>query len=922
MKHLVYFEEHPVEHTKDFLSKNGSHPESPLVKEALERAKQLVSLAYYRSRNRGKALLAKGSLSASDLLSLFKHPEDETNVAVQAAELMDTAVELIRQLVYTQEKRNSNITGILSGRGLSTLAKVTGCAAQLQPIKCSDSCLADKYRSIDGTCNNRKNPLWGAANTAYARWLPADYEDGFSVPKGWNKLKVYKGFPLPLVRRVSHEILHTQNENISLDTSYTHMLVEWGQWIDHDMDLTPQSASTISFMDGTDCSRACINQNPCFPIQIPAGDLHLGEGAMECLPFIRSSPACGSGESSFLVGKLQPREQLNSLTSFVDGSMIYGSTASLASRLRNLSQELGLLAINQEFSDGGLPLLPFAERKFPNPCALTRNCLVNASDIPCFLAGDSRSNEHLGMQVLHTVFLRESNRIAATLHKLNPQWSGETLYQETRKIIGAFLQIINWRDYVPKILGPEATKTYLPPYSGYNESVDPSISNVFATAAFRFAHVTINPFVSRLDENYEENPHHPSISLHQSFFSPWRIIEEGGIDPILRGEIFSCAKLQTPTQMMPEELTEKLFHPQKAQSLDLAALNLQRGRDHGLLGYNSWRRFCGLPEAHTFSDLQRVLNSSYLAHKLLKLYETPENIDIWIGAIAEPLLPYARVGELLACLLGRQFQALRNGDRFWWENEGVFTPHQREQLAKVTLSQILCQNTHLHYFPTDAFASSHFPDDFVSCKSPQISRVDLTAWKEDPTDTPCGPVPLVKGAYFVRCKLLVFFECRQGYTLEGPSSIACDAEERKWSTILPVCQDINECKPSRMNPCPSSLICVNTPGGFKCACEGSMSLSQDGTTCIKAPGSTATALAVAAAGIAGAISLITVAVTLHRRVGPIFCDPVRKRGSQTRQFLFKPQNFSSNSTLHTLYYTTRETNKLTANNSKTTPPES
>ncbi|XP_053252519.1 myeloperoxidase-like isoform X2 [Podarcis raffonei] len=790
-------------------AENDSKPERPLVKEALAQAKQLVSLAYQRSRSRGKAVLTKGSLSASDLLSLFKHPEAETNTAVHAAELMDTTVELIRQLVYTREKRYANMSGVLSGHDLSTLAEVTGCAAQLRPIKCSDTCLTEKYRSIDGTCNNRKNPLWGAANTAYTRWLPADYEDGFSAPKGWNQTKTYNGFSLPLVRQVSHEILHTRNENISLDSSYTHMLVEWGQWIDHDMDLTPQSASTVSFTDGADCSHGCINRNPCFPIQIPAGDLRLGGGTMKCMPFIRSSPACGSGQSSFLQGQLQPREQLNSLTSFVDGSMIYGSTASLARKLRNFTQALGLLAVNQEFSDGGLPLLPFAEKKSPNPCALTRDsCLANASDVPCFVAGDSRSNEHLGLQVLHTVFLRESNRIATTLHQLNPQWSGEILYQETRKVIGAYLQIINWRDYVPKILGPEATEAYLPPYSGYDESVDPRISNVFATAAFRFAHVTINPFLSRLDENFEENANHPSISLHQSFFSPWRIIEEG---------------------------------------------------------YNSWRRFCGLPEAHTFSDLQHILNSSYLAHKLLKLYGTPENIDVWIGAIAEPLLPSARVGELLACLLGRQFQALRDGDRFWWENEGVFTPRQREELAKVTLFRILCDNTHLHHLPADVFSTSHFPSDFVSCKSSQIPRVDLAAWREDSADTPCGPVPLVEGAHYVQCKASVFFECWPGYIREGPSSITCKVEDREWSTVLPVCRDIDECEHSQENPCPSLQICVNIPGSFKCACQGSLIPSQDGTTFIGGQGVTVTSLAAAAAIVAGAISLIAVAVALHRR---------------------------------------------------------
>lgn len=60
----------------------------------------------------------------------------------------------------------------------------------------------------------------------------------------------------------------------------------------------------------------------------------------------------------------------------------------------------------------------------------------------------------------------------------------------------------------------------------------------------------------------------------------------GGIDPVLRGLLLSPAKLQTPGQMMVEELTERLFQAQGGMPLDLGALNLQRGRDHGLPGTN------------------------------------------------------------------------------------------------------------------------------------------------------------------------------------------------------------------------------------------------------------------------------------------------------------------------------------------------
>uniref|UniRef100_A0A4W3J1T9 Eosinophil peroxidase n=1 Tax=Callorhinchus milii TaxID=7868 RepID=A0A4W3J1T9_CALMI len=680
---------------------------------------------------RSDAVLAMGSASASDLLSFFKEPEPETRSAVRAADDGQTPewegrLHVGSVLVLSLSTR----TELLGAQELQTLAQATGCTAQLQMVSCSSSCLMNKYRSVTGVCNNRQHPAWGAANTVYSRWLPAEYEDGFLLPKGWDDAKKHNGFSLPLARTVSTAILYTCNENISLDGRYSHMLVEWGQWIDHDMDLTPQSASTTSFLDGRDCSTSCHNRSPCFPIQIPVGDPRGCGEEQACMPFFRSAPGCSGG--------LGPREQLNSITSFVDASMVYGSSQPLARSLRNLSSPLGLLATNQDHSDHGRPHLPFIRNRPVNPCAMTKN----HSQTRLFpSAGDSRVNEHLGMTVLHTIFLREHNRVASELHRLNPHWSGETLYQESRKIIGAYHQVINWKDYIPKILGPEATEEHLPGYTGYRDTADPRISNVFATAAFRFAHVTIHPVLFRLDQNYSESPDYPSVSLHKSFFSPWRIIQEGGIDPILRGVILKSAKLQTQTQMMPAELTERLFQPEESLALDLASLNLQRGRDHGLPGYGAWRRFCGLQEPRSLSDLELVLNSTYLATKLLSVYQTPGNVDVWIGAIAEPLLPGARVGPLLACLLGRQFRALRDGDRFWWENDGVFTRRQREELRKVTLSRIVCDNTGIGRIPVDVFSLNHYPRDFVPCDSPDLPSLNLSAWREELTGNGTAALP-------------------------------------------------------------------------------------------------------------------------------------------------------------------------------------
>lgn len=83
------------------------------------------------------------------------------------------------------------------------------------------------------------------------------------------------------------------------------------------------------------------------------------------------------------------------------------------------------------------------------------------------------------------------------------------------------------RDYVPKIIGPELFEHLIGPYSGYDPSMNPSVANVFATAAFRFSHATIPSVIRRLNENFEEHELFPSLELHKTLFTPWRLIKEG-----------------------------------------------------------------------------------------------------------------------------------------------------------------------------------------------------------------------------------------------------------------------------------------------------------------------------------------------------------------------------------------------------------
>ncbi|XP_043818443.1 lactoperoxidase [Dromiciops gliroides] len=696
-----------IQPTETVANENSTSAE--VIHEAVSEAKDQVNRAFLAGRTKAKTVM-ESTPTPLQLSKIFKQATGQTREVLRKAQVWEECIKILGQKEHMNLVTSNNVT--VPSLDLVMLSREVGCNAVNRPVKCDWN---STYRTITGECNNRKDPTLGSSNRALARWLPAEYEDGISQPYGWTPGEKKNGFYLPLVRDVSNKIASYLNEDDEFDPSWSLVLMQWGQWVDHDLDFAPDTELMVSEYTKEQCDEHCIQEDNCFPIMFPPGDPKLNKQGL-CMPFFRAGFVCPTHPFNSLT-----REQINALTSFLDASMVYGPEPLLANKLRNTSSPLGLMAVNEEFSDNGLAFPPF-DNKQPSPCKF-----INATaGVPCFLAGDSRANEHALLAIFHTLFLREHNRLATELKRLNPHWDGEKIYQETRKIVGAITQVITFEHYLPLVLGEELEKQ-IPEYQGYNESVDPRIANVF-TLAFRFGHAEVPSTIHRLDEHYEPWGSEPELRLNTLFFNTWRVVKDGGIDPFVRGMLAKPSKMLKQNKIMSSELRDKLFQPtQKIHGFDLASINMQRGRDHGLPGYNSWRRFCGLSQPKTTEELSVVLgNNENLAKKFMDLYGTPENIDLWIGAIAEPLVPGGRVGPLLACLLGKQFRKIRDGDRFFWKKPGVFTPQQQAALKKVSFPLVVCDNTHITEVPINAFKANRYPRDFVKCSD--IEKLDLSPW--------------------------------------------------------------------------------------------------------------------------------------------------------------------------------------------------
>jgi peroxinectin, putative len=97
------------------------------------------------------------------------------------------------------------------------------------------TCTNSKYRTSDGCCNNLQHVTWGQSHTTFERLLPPDYADGLTELR-----RASDNGELPSPREVTLNLAH----NIDApDNIFTLMVMQWGQFLDHDLTLTSSTRS-------------------------------------------------------------------------------------------------------------------------------------------------------------------------------------------------------------------------------------------------------------------------------------------------------------------------------------------------------------------------------------------------------------------------------------------------------------------------------------------------------------------------------------------------------------------------------------------------------------------------------------------------------------------------------------------------------
>jgi len=372
--------------------------------------------------------------------------------------------------------------------------------------------------------------------------------------------------------------------------------------------------------------------------RVTGGAVETVEGVV--IPLHRSKVMCPFANRDNLAEG--DREVTNFISSFIDASNVYSSNTTYAPELR--AGAAGLLLFRP--GPDGHDMLPLQDDGFA-------------------AAGDVRANEHAGLTILHTLWLREHNRIA---RELVPEYANgfgaaacvnacdEVVFQQARKAVRALMQKVVYEEFLPAVLGNNA----LSPYAGYSANVDSHISTEFSTSAYRFGHSMVNEQLLRLSAMDVNSPSPAGpLLLADAFFTPEHVEGPGSVDELVRGLIMQ------PAEAIDMEVADVLRNNLFGEQDDLLARNIQRGRDHHQMTYVQARRHYNLPTPRRFSDIS---GDNDIANRVADAHQFDINaVELFVGGLAEAPFGDSQLGELFTRILADQFERLRDGDRHFYQ---------------------------------------------------------------------------------------------------------------------------------------------------------------------------------------------------------------------------------------------------------------
>jgi peroxidase len=559
--------------------------------------------------------------------------------------------------------------------------------------------LGFEVQSLDGTGNNVNHPEWGKAGTNYPRLLPARYADGHSA--------VVDG---PNARYISNRVFSDLGQNIFSEHRNTQWAWTWAQFLDHTFGLV---------QGGTEAANIPFDSKD--PLERFTDNLGV-------VPFTRSAPAPGTGMTN-------ARQQVNTVNSYIDAWPVYGGTDQRLEWLREGSVDgnLGNNGPRLRLPGGYLPTRDSRGDPATAPDMAVDGRLA-AHPERARVAGDVRANENIALTATHTLFAREHNRIVSTLPT---SLSAEQKFQIARRIVIAEQQYITYHEFLP------AMGVSLPAYTGYRPNVDSSITDEFATVGYR-GHSQIHGEIeietdadrysaAQLAQFTKEGVGIEkdgaditlTISLNLALFNP-DLLPQVQLGPMLKAigaeseynndemidDTLRSVLFQIPVSGNPECLEDPSLPDCFNGVADLGAMDIQRGRDHGMPGYNALRKAYGLPPARSFKDITGESSESFppgtgvndpksldfvkltdidgkrvklpdtvnntathavrrtpLAARLKAVYGSVDKVDAFVGMVAEAHLPGTEFGPLQLAVWQKQFRALRDGDRFFYGND-------------------------------------------------------------------------------------------------------------------------------------------------------------------------------------------------------------------------------------------------------------